>query len=198
MERILFSVDPTGLVFLTVTVGSDAPGQGHAVLTRGLSRLRRLAAWRTAIVGGYQFIQHEPARAGGARAWNVHLHGLYELRCGTSADGQALRGRWQEFVSDHGLPGQVDLRRVYDLWGKAGPPTADDLVRGRGKSGVGWYVSRRELSEYLQYDTKTLAALAMCLPNKRLSARIGSWRKSPAIARPAADSARATAEGRTR
>lgn len=112
--------------FLTFTaVAPTTPTDGFRALTEGMSQLRRLKMWRTAVRGGFYFLQVKPVlRRGVLTSWNVHSHGLFELAAPRCLDVPAVARRWQLLLSQRGphLVGSVHNEPVYDLWNWGGQP----------------------------------------------------------------------------
>jgi hypothetical protein len=105
VERDLRAVPssvPTAHV--TLTLGVDDIVAGRHVLLDAFGALRRRLSWRALVLGGRAQVEVLPA-AGGARAWNVHLHALVYLAPGKCAPVAGLRSEWRDLLGP--LPGNL-------------------------------------------------------------------------------------------
>lgn len=94
------------LAHVTLTTGADTITEGHEVITTSFAALRRLAAWRRAVSGGFGQIEVLPA-IGGSRPWNIHAHVLVTLTTSDRSDVSAITAGWRALLAERDKPGSV-------------------------------------------------------------------------------------------
>ncbi len=158
----------TGVWMLRVSVAANNIRRGYQKLREALNLLHHRSVWR-AVVGGAEFVEIEPAQGGGA-AWNVHMHGLIELKPGEELNGPELGADWTQILAKLGVVGSVHAEEVTDPWERG--RGSDQLFKGP----VSHYVTKRPRKHWLGLDPTQKAALAEGLPGLRLASFFGVWR----------------------
>lgn len=146
----------------TNTMATDDLKSGHEDFQTSMRKLKRRKLWRVPITGGVLQMDFKPSEDGYTKKWNVHCHAILE-HC-EPIDEHGLGIIWSEYLSDFGLVGSVNVRKIRTIdQSKAFKP-------------ISYYVTRRTRGDLVDMDDDRLIELVCFLRKRRIISVFGSWR----------------------